>query len=62
MKIHFLELQKFLKKRKFSSSLEKWMVYFKYERKDKDIMEIIIKDDPLLNKAHQSYIQFTQND
>ena len=38
------------------------MAYFKYEGKDEDIMEVIIKDDPLLNKAHQSYIHFTQND
>ena len=60
--IHFLEIKKFLKTDEFSNGLEKWMAYFKYEGKDESIMEIIIKDDPLLQKAHQNYIQFTRND
>ena len=38
------------------------MAYFKYEGKDERIMEIIIKDDPLLQKAHQNYIRFTRDD
>ena len=60
--IHFLEIEKFLKTGGFSNSLEKWMAYFKYEGKDEQIMQLIIKDDPLPERAHQNYVQFTQND
>jgi len=59
--IHFLELTKFLKISGFASQFERWMGFFKYEEQVEDIMEIIIKDDPVLQKAHNRYKQFTQN-
>lgn len=60
--LHFLELPKFEKDRNFASLFEKWMAYFKYEGRREELMETIIKDDPVLEKAHNKYTQFTADD
>jgi len=60
--IHFLELKKFEKHSHFVSSFDKWMGYFKYEGKEPKIMNTIIKDNPIFEKAHRKYEQFIQND
>lgn len=60
--MHYLELPKFLKNNEFNTRFEKWVAYFKYEGKREELMNIIIKDDPVLSKAHERYTQFTQND
>lgn len=60
--MHFLELPKFEKSSHFKSSFEKWMAFFKYEGQEEKIMETIIKDDPIIEEAHEKYKSFTQND
>ncbi len=60
--IHFLELPNFLKREDIKTGFEKWMAYFKYEGQEEGIMETIFGDDPIIMKAHNRYVQFTQND
>ena len=56
--IHFLELPKYLEQQKFTP-LEKWMYYLKFEG-ERD-MKIVIQDDPIIAKAHEKYVEFTQD-
>jgi len=60
--IHFIELDKFVKDSNFMLSFEKWLAFFRYEGFREEIMEQIIKDDPILTKAHARYSEFTRND
>ncbi len=60
--MHFLELPRFSKKENFQTSFDKWMAYFKYEGQEEEIMKTIIGDDTIISKAHQQYVNFTQND
>jgi len=60
--IHFIEFDKFVKDSNFMFSFEKWLGFFRYEGFREEIMQEIIKDDPILTKAHERYTQFTRNE
>jgi len=60
---HFIgSTDKFVKDRDFMLSFEKWLGFFRYEGFQEEIMKKIIKDDPILTKAHERYTEFTRND
>ncbi len=61
--IHFLELKKIPKKNtEIKSHLEKWLFYLKNEGKEGIDMTYVIKDDETLEKAHDIYEHFTEDD
>lgn len=60
--IHFIELPKFVKETSFSTIFEKWLAFFKFEGRKEAIMETIIKDEPILEKAHEKYNRFTSDE
>lgn len=60
--IHFIELPKFIKEKDFKTHFEKWLAFFKYEGQKEAIVETIIKDEPILKKAHTKYTRFTSDD
>lgn len=57
--IHFLEIEK-LADQNVKGHLRKWIDFFSKEGKED--MTILLKDDPVLEKAHESYEKFTKND
>jgi predicted transposase/invertase (TIGR01784 family) len=59
--IHFLELPK-VTEFPGVTKLERWMNYFKSEGSEEDIMNTVIKDEPMLKKAHNEYTKFTADD
>ena len=61
--IHFLELEKFKKDIKIKKDLYNWFEYFKIEGKEKEeSMETLLENNKIMKKAHEKYIEFTQND
>ncbi len=58
--LHFLELTK-LKEKIDTNKLIKWLLYMKYEGRKEDLMQILIKDDTEITKAHNEYKNFTQD-
>ena len=63
LRIHFIELPKIKVDPSVvpSDRLVKWMYYFKEEGilEDEEMKKIIIKDDPLLEQAHETFKEFT---
>ena len=59
--LHFLELNK-LSEEIMKSKLERWLAFFKYEGKQEDLMEILIKSDKDIEKAHERYKRFSKDD
>ncbi|MDY6968549.1 MAG: Rpn family recombination-promoting nuclease/putative transposase [Spirochaetota bacterium] len=59
--LHFLELPKLNDEVK-DDHLIRWLLYFKNEGTGEDIMQILIKDDETIAKAHKEYEHFTQNE
>jgi predicted transposase/invertase (TIGR01784 family) len=59
--LHFLELPSWQKNRWYSK-LDRWMAFLKYEGSKEEIMEILIKDDDDMAKAHEQYRHFTADD
>jgi len=60
--IHFIELDKFVKDKDFILAFDKWLAFFRYEGFREEIMEELIKDNPILTKAHKRYTQFTRDE
>ncbi len=67
--IHFLELPKVRKvfKQKdapIEKELEKWLYYFNKEGEiaEDKLMEILLKEDNIFKKAHEKYVEFTQDE
>ncbi len=60
--LHFLELPKLVKHDDFTNSLERWIAYLKYEGMEDTTMKLVIKDDPVFEKAHEEYSRFTEDD
>ncbi|MCP4133588.1 MAG: hypothetical protein GY754_21650, partial [bacterium] len=56
-----LELPKLADKIK-DDKLSKWLLYFKKEGTEEELMKILLKDDPDLKKAHDEYLNFTRDD
>lgn len=61
LEIHFLEINK-MQDKTLKEKLLHWINYFKNEGKEEANMTILIKDDPDINKAHQVYKHFTEDD
>lgn len=63
LRIHFIELPKIKVDPSVvpTDRLVKWMYYFKEEGilEDEEMKKIIIKDDPLLEQAHETFKEFT---
>ena len=63
LRIHFIELPKIKVDPSVAPSdrLLKWMYYFKEEGilEDDEMKKIIIKDDPILEQAHETFKEFT---
>ena len=60
--IHFIELPK-VETSMLDSKLQKWSQFFINEGKEENnIMNTILKDDPILQKAHDEYVKFTGDD
>jgi len=59
--IHFLELPK-VTEFPGKTKLERWMNYFKSEGSEEDIMNTVIKDEPMIEKAHNEYTKFTADE
>ena len=59
--MHFLEIQK-LGDDILDNKLVKWMLFLKNEGTREGIMQILIKDDEDIMKAHQEYQRFTQDE
>ncbi len=60
--MHYIELPKFTKHENFKSHFEKWLAFFKYEGKEEAIMKTVFQDDPIMNKAHETFKQFTKSE
>ncbi|MBF0376127.1 MAG: PD-(D/E)XK nuclease family transposase [Desulfamplus sp.] len=67
--IHFLELPKvrnFFKQKghRIEKELEKWLYYLNKEGKIEEdkFMEILLKEDNIFRKAHEKYVEFTQDE
>ncbi len=62
--IHFIELTKLPIDKPISqlTNLEKWVYFFLNEGKEDSNMEILIKDNVAITKAHQEYQKFTQDE
>ncbi len=63
--IHFFELPKMdLDKETLDSRLEKWAFFFNNEglSTEEEKMKILIKNDPVIKHAHNSYEKFTADD
>ena len=62
LQLHFCEISKL--KDLAQGHLKSWLEYFSIEgRKDKeDEMQVLLQEKPLLQKAHQAYEIFTQDD
>ena len=61
LQIHFVELPK-NKSQDLDTRLQKWIEYFKNEGEDNEIMNTLLKDDPIFRKVHNRYEQFTADD
>ena len=59
--LHFIELPKFNNK-EIKTKIQKWLLYLTSEGKENDIMRILIQEDKEIEKAHNLYEKFTQND
>ena len=61
---HFIEMPKLKKiKPNLYSDIERWVYFFLNEGKEEDSnMKILIKNDPVIKKAHSIYDKFTQDD
>ena len=63
LQIHFLEHKKFKKNIKIKKDLYIWFEYFKNEGKEKEkSMQTLLENNKIMKKAHEKYIEFTQND
>lgn len=66
MQLHFLELEKvrFEGKPELKSSLDRWIYYLKNEGKaeEEEEMKILLNDDPIMEKAHKTYREFTADE
>jgi len=64
--IHFFELPKINVESKdiFKNRLEKWAYFFKKEGllNEEEEMQVLIKNDSVMEQAHKSYKKFTSND
>ncbi len=63
--IHFFELPKMdLEKETLSNRLEKWAFFLKKEglQTEEEKMKILIKNDPVMEHAHNSYERFAADD
>jgi len=63
--IHYLELPKMsrmINQEHFDSKLEKWMLFFKEEGQREELVKILIKDDPEINKAHKIFKGFNEDE
>jgi len=61
LSIHFLELPK-IEKLLRNTTLEKWLLYFKYEGSGEETLKTILKDEPVLQNMHSNYKKFTMDD
>jgi predicted transposase/invertase (TIGR01784 family) len=59
--LHFLELQK-PEDHVHDPKLKRWLSYFKNEGQKEDLMQILIKEDEDIAKAHERYKIFTEDD
>ncbi len=59
--LHFLELTKLSEKIE-DDKLKKWLLFLKYEGKREDLMEILIKEDKDIAKAHEEYKHFSEDE
>ncbi len=64
--IHFFELEKMDVEgsKTFKNRLEKWAFFFKQEGflDEEEEMQVLLKNDKVMEKAHESYKKFTAND
>ncbi len=64
--IHFFELSKIdvENREMFKNRLEKWAYFFKKEGllSEEEEMQVLIKNDSVMERAHESYKKFTAND
>ncbi|MBN2440326.1 MAG: PD-(D/E)XK nuclease family transposase [Spirochaetales bacterium] len=58
--IHFLEMEK--ASGKIKKNLDHWIQFFTHEGKEEKVMEVLLHNYPVFNKAHEQYEQFTRND
>lgn len=59
--LHFIELPK-VTPEMCRSHLEKWSQYFIYEGEDNAVMETLLKDEPVFQKAHHEFKRFTEDE
>ncbi len=61
LSIHYLELPK-LVDYNIDNELKKWLYFLKNEgQKEDENMRILLKENPILNKAHEKYLAFTMD-
>ena len=59
--IHFLELPK-LKGLEIGKKLTQWLYYLKNEGKEDKTMQILLKENKNIARAHEQYIAFTKDE
>ncbi|HRX16140.1 MAG TPA: Rpn family recombination-promoting nuclease/putative transposase [Spirochaetota bacterium] len=59
--LHFIELPK-VGKNMVKSSLEMWSQYFINEGGENNIMKTLLKDEPIIEKAHNEFKKFTADE
>jgi len=58
--IHFIELPK-LKITESTGKISKWMLFLRYEGSNKKMIKTLLEGDNDMEKAHDKYVSFTQN-
>ena len=59
--IHFIELPK-LKLTEMTGKISKWMLFLKYEGSNEKMIKTLLEGDSDMEKAHEKYVSFTQDD
>ncbi|PID74960.1 MAG: hypothetical protein CSB28_00460 [Desulfobacterales bacterium] len=61
--LHFYEMPKYQENAQSQNQLERWACFFQCEGKSEkgETMEILLKNDPILTRAHKEYVRFTED-
>ena len=60
--IHYIELEKYLKRDRQGVMLLDWLEFFKHEGQEEDAMKTLASENEVIKKAHDRYRSFTRSD
>ena len=60
--VHYIELEKYIKRDKQGNLLLDWLEFFKKEGQEEDAMKTLVSENEVIKKAHDRYESFTRSD